>query len=87
MSENTKIEYTPRMNQIYTEWVKYRDDCYPDGIAAVQEHECRQAFFAGASVAVLRLKDLADLDEKAAVHALECIFHELLGRKPTVAPK
>ena len=56
------------MKNIYNEWVKYKETCYPNGMTRQQELECYQAFIAS-SLATLKLaltivnndKDLSEL--------------------------
>ena len=59
------------MKTLQDEWKHYRDSCYPTGTTAVQNQECHQAFFAGASVILGLMDELGTLPPKAAVELLQ----------------
>ena len=53
-------------------WESYRKACFPDGCPAIQEKECRQAFFAGGlSFFSIMSNEIALLSDDASAHALE----------------
>jgi hypothetical protein len=38
----------PPITTLEAQWLKYRNQTYPEGISEIQNKECRKAFFAGA---------------------------------------
>jgi len=55
-------------------WESYRKACFPDGCPAIQEKECRQAFFAGAlSFFGIMSTDVTQLSDDDGAHALEVL--------------
>jgi hypothetical protein len=61
---------------IQEQWRKYRDQCYPEGISGVQNAECHQAFFAGASIALGFMDDISKLPTGEAVKQLHALCME-----------
>jgi hypothetical protein len=64
------------MKTLQEEWGCYRDACYPTGTTAIQNQECHQAFFAGASVVLAFMDDMGKLPTKEAVAGLERLCNE-----------
>lgn len=48
-------------------------------LSKVQEAETRQAFYAGAAVACMRLIEIQNMPELEAITALECLFKEAMA--------
>lgn len=67
-----------RLPTMQEEWKRYRDACYPKGLPADQNCECHQAFFGGALAVLSALDAIADLDDNAAVNALEEMRQETI---------
>lgn len=59
-------------------WDQYRSACYPDGCSAVQEKECRQAFYSGAlSLFAITTSEVTELSDDDGAKALEVISREI----------
>jgi hypothetical protein len=60
---------TMTITTLQSSWEKYRTACYPDGITAIQDKECRQAFFMGAlclmGIMNAEVATIEDLDKAA----------------------
>lgn len=60
-------------------WREYRDLCYPDGMPAVQNRECHQAFFAGAMCILTYQTGITVLDDDEAMKVLGRVQREVEG--------
>lgn len=65
------------MKSFQDQWREYRDRVYPEGLSAIQNRECHQAFFAGALVALYNCMALADLKDDMAEKKLCSILGEV----------
>jgi hypothetical protein len=64
---------------IQSEWEGYRDSCYPQGLSAIQEKECRQAFFSGALLILHRTSEISgSAAEASAIREIEALYRELI---------
>lgn len=67
------------MKTLQDHWREYRDKVYPEGISAIQNRECHQAFFAGAMVALVTAdKAASTLTEDEAVKTLQSMAKEVM---------
>lgn len=69
------------MNTLESEWLRYRDACYPEKakISKTQEIETRQAFFAGCLVVLkTAVEGAMKLSEKEAVERIHSLITEAL---------
>jgi hypothetical protein len=61
------------------EWRNYRDKMYPNGITAIQNIECHQAFFAGSALTLEKLNNFIDLPDGQAERALADLTREVMA--------
>lgn len=65
------------MKTLAQEWTEYSIACYPEGASVMQAMETRQAFFAGALVALQTMTvEVAALPTQDAEKCLAALVHE-----------
>lgn len=70
-------EAKPSVKSMTDEWRSYRDACYPQGMSAIQNQECHQAFFAGALCAMTAMVVASKLPEGQDVKASAALWTEV----------
>jgi hypothetical protein len=68
------------ISTMHSKWEDYRDSCFPQGVSAVQEKECRQAFYAGAlSFFTIMSSEISEPANDPATSQLEKLRREVVG--------
>lgn len=66
------------MKAVNEQWEEYRDAIYPDGLHAVQNKECHQAFVAGMLAASITIRQIGMLPDGLAENVLEAFLKDVV---------